>query len=136
MRGYFFRSALTGPENIAALMLHDQSSSHPEKSLEHTRLCPQSSEELARAVDLAFDYRGDVTVELKSGSLIEGYMFSRVSDHPEPFIELYLKGQMEKCVVKYAEIAGITFSGVDTALGTSWEAWIKKKKEEHQKKNL
>ena len=117
-------------------MSHDQSSSLPEKSLEHTRLCPQSSAELARAIDLAFDYRGDVTLELKTGSMIEGYLFSRILDHPEPFVEVYLKGQLEKCLIKYAEIAAIIFSGDDTALGKSWEAWIKKKKEEDRKKNL
>ena len=117
-------------------MSQDQPLPLPEHGLKHTRLCPQSPAEMKRAIDLAFDYRGDVTLELKTGAKIEGYLFSRTSDHPEPFMELYLKGQTEKCMIKYSELAAIVFSGEDTALGKSWESWIKKKKEEEQKKKL
>ena len=117
-------------------MSPDLEPSHTEQSLEHTRLCPGSPEELIRAIDLAFDYRGDITMELHGGASIEGYLFSRVSDHPDPFVEIYLKGQTEKRIVKYSEIAAVVFTGEDTAQGKSWEAWIKKKKEEEQIKRL
>jgi len=33
--------------------------------------------ELKDALEKAFDYRGDVTVELKDGSSVEGYIFDR-----------------------------------------------------------
>jgi len=115
-------------------MSQDQPVSNPEPSWERVRLCPQSPEELERAIDLAFDYRGDVTLELRGAPSIEGYLFSRKSDPPEPFVELYFKDQMEKRTVKYSEIAAVVFTGEDTAQGKSWEAWIKKKKEEGQKK--
>ena len=38
-----------------------------------------SDEDLRIALEKAFDYRGDVTVTLKDGSKIEGYIFDRVS---------------------------------------------------------
>lgn len=37
---------------------------------------PGSFSELAESVELAFDYRGDVTVSLKSGESIGGYLFN------------------------------------------------------------
>ena len=38
-----------------------------------------SEEDLRVALEKAFDYRGDVTVTLKNGSKIEGYIFDRVT---------------------------------------------------------
>ena len=38
-----------------------------------------SDEDLRRALETAFDYRGDVTITLKNGTQIEGYIFDRRS---------------------------------------------------------
>jgi hypothetical protein len=46
-------------------------------SLEGRVFQPASFAELAEAVELAFDYRGDVTVSLKSGESLFGYLFNR-----------------------------------------------------------
>ena len=111
-------------------MSHDQASSLPEKSLERTSIKPQTAAELFHAIDLAFDYRGDVTLELKSGESVIGYVFGRRSDDADPFVELYLDGKPEQCLIRYRDIETIHFSGEDTAIGKSWEAWIKKKQTE------
>ena len=111
-------------------MSHDQSSAPHEGSLEHTSIAPKTQAELCHAIDLAFDYRGDVTLGLKSGEPVVGYLYARRSDGPDPVVELYLDGKQEKCVVRYGDISTIHFSGEDTAVGKSWEAWLKKKQEE------
>ena len=37
----------------------------------------EQSAEIARALEDAFSYRGDVTIELDDGSSIDGYVFDR-----------------------------------------------------------
>ena len=58
-------------------MSQDQTSQHQEKDLQGSVMRPVSEQELCAAVDQAFDYRGDVTIELKSGESIVGYVFGR-----------------------------------------------------------
>ena len=108
-------------------------SQHSEKSLEGSVVRPNDARELAKAIDLALDYRGDITVELKSGECIEGYLFDRNADHGNAYIELFLAGTPDKQTIEYSTIAAIIFSGEDTASGKSWDAWIKKKREEENK---
>lgn len=84
-----------------------------------------------RALDLAFDYRGDVTLHTVDGRVIEGYVFDRRSDVPQPFVRILPKDSNERVRVNYAQIARLEFTGRDTAAGKSWETWIKKY---HEKK--
>ena len=81
-----------------------------------------SEEELREALEKAFDYRGDVTITLKNGSSIEGYIFDR--NHSQ--VRLFPKESTTKISIQYANIAGLAFTGRDTAAGKSWEAWVKK----------
>jgi hypothetical protein len=87
-----------------------------------------SDEELRTGLEKAFDYRGDVTITLKDGSKVEGYIFDRqpAPTLAESRVRLFPKDQDRKIAVSYADIAGLTFSGRDTAAGKSWEAWVKK----------
>ena len=87
-----------------------------------------SDEELRVALEKAFDYRGDVTITLKDGSSVEGYIFDRRSGTTlaDSCVRLFPKNENRKVAVSYSEIAGLTFSGKDTAAGKSWEAWVKK----------
>lgn len=96
-------------------------------SLEGRVFRPASSAELAEAVELAFDYRGDVTLELTSGESIVGYLFNRQAGGPDPSIELFLSDNPSPRRISYQSIATIAFTGEDTANGKSWEAWINKK---------
>ena len=103
---------------------------------EHSRLegrvfRPQTPAELAEAVELAFDYRGDVTLMLKSGEQIVGYLFNREASGPKPLLQIFpAPGGMRE--VLYADVASIAFSGEDTASGKSWEAWVTKKESERR----
>jgi len=87
-----------------------------------------SDDELRAGLEKAFDYRGDVTIALKNGSTIEGYIFDRQngSTLSDSKVRLFPKDRDQKIAISYADIAGLTFSGRDTAAGKSWEAWVKK----------
>jgi hypothetical protein len=88
-----------------------------------------SEEEVRGALEKAFDYRGDLTVTLKTGEKIEGYIFDRRSDAPrleECIVRMIPKDRAGKISIRYADIAGLSFTGKDTAAGKSFEAWVKK----------
>lgn len=87
-----------------------------------------SDEELREALEKAFDYRGDVTITLKNGSSVEGYIFDRRDGRTlqDSCVRLFPKDSPTKVSVSYANIAGLAFTGRDTAAGKSWEAWVKK----------
>ena len=99
-----------------------------------------SEEELRDALEKAFDYRGDVTVALKDGSKVEGYVFDRRTgvSLADSCVRLFPKPDSEKNAapgkrsIAYSEIAGLAFTGRDTAAGKSWEAWVKKYWEKKQ----
>ena len=103
-------------------MSNEQASSPSETSLEHTSVNPQTGAELFHAIDLAFDYRGDVTLGLKSGGSVGGYVFGRCYDETDGFVEVFLDGKQEPRVIRYRDIEAIHFSGEDTAIRKSWEA--------------
>jgi len=59
---------------------------------------------------------------------VEGYIFDRHSAATlqDSAIRLYPKNSDTKVTIPYADIAGLAFTGRDTAAGKSWEAWVKK----------
>jgi len=87
-----------------------------------------SDEEIRAALEKAFDYRGDVTMTLKSGERIEAYIFNRQSGArlAESFVQYFTPGANNKRKVSYAEIARLEFTGKDRAAGKHWEDWVKK----------
>src|SRR5438067_6524460 len=87
-----------------------------------------SEAEIAQALEKAFDYRGDVTITLKNGSKLEGYIFDRRPGHglSDSTVRLYQKDSDQKLSISYADIAALAFTGRDTAAGRGWEAWVRK----------
>ena len=87
-----------------------------------------NEDELREALEKAFDYRGDVTITLKNGTKVEGYIFDRVTGHTlsTSFVRLLPKDSNQRMKISYMEIAALAFTGRDTAAGKSWEAWVKK----------
>ncbi len=86
-----------------------------------------SDKEIREALEKAFDYRGDLTITLKNGQKIEGYVFDRRSDGAtlaDCYVRVMIKGAKSK--IAYSEIAALAFTGKDTAAGKSFEAWVKK----------
>jgi hypothetical protein len=91
-----------------------------------------SEDEIRTAFEKAFDYRGDLTVTLKSGEKIEGYIFDRKNDGPtlsDCMVRMMPKGRPDKVRIAYSEIAALAFTGKDTAAGKSFAAWVKKYRE-------
>lgn len=104
------------------------------QSLEGQRLIPTGPEDRRKIIELAFDYRGDVTLELRSGSHLEGYVFDRNHHGPEPYLKIFPKEGTEARRVPFEEIVAIAFSGEDTAFGKSWEDWHRKMQKMASKK--
>ncbi len=90
-----------------------------------------TDEEIRLALEKAFDYRGDVTITLKDGTTIEGYIFDRRTGKTlaESSVRLFPKDRDEKVAVNYSDIARLAFTGKDTAAGKSFETWVKKYQE-------
>lgn len=101
-------------------------------SLEGREFRPASFDEVAEAVELAFDYRGDVTLSLKSGEALSGYLFNRHIAGTESCLELFPAENPNAKRVRYDEIVAIAFTGEDTASGKSWEVWTAKKESERR----
>jgi hypothetical protein len=88
-----------------------------------------SEEEIRAAFEKAFDYRGDLTITLKNGQKIEGYIFDRKNDGPtlaDCVVRVLPKNRPDKLKIAYSEIAALAFTGKDTAAGKSFAAWVKK----------
>ena len=84
--------------------------------------------DIRAVIEKAFDYRGDVTVSRKDGSQITGYLFDRRagSSLVNSVIRLMLPDTNDRPAISYSDIAGLAFTGRDTAAGKSYEAWVKK----------
>lgn len=84
--------------------------------------------EIRGALEQAFDYRGDVTITLKTGLKIEGYVYDRqpAATMHKAVVRVMPKDSSERVSIPYSEIAALAFSGRDTAAGKSWEAWVRK----------
>lgn len=83
---------------------------------------------IREALEQAFDYRGDVTITRKNGTVIEGYIFDRKSGKSlyDSVVRILPKDSNQRQSIPYADIAALVFSGRDTAAGKSWEAWVRK----------
>ena len=84
-------------------------------------------EVLRQALEKAFDYRGDVTLTLKSGECVEAYIFNRHTGATlaDSFVQYFTPSAPDKRKAGYADIARIEFTGKDRAAGKHWEDWVK-----------
>lgn len=87
-----------------------------------------SEQETREALEKAFDYRGDVTLTLKDGNVVHGYVFDRRpgATLAESAVRVIPAGERTKVSVSYADIAALAFTGRDNAAGKTFEAWIRK----------
>ena len=93
----------------------------PRPTLKGTEVA--APDQLAAAIEQAFDYRGDVTMSLKNGERLEGYIFDRVLARSTMRI---MTPAGQKITVRYSDVVQLSFTGRDMADGRSWEAWVKK----------
>ncbi len=95
-----------------------------------------SEAEVRDALEKAFDYRGDVTITRKDGSVVEGYLYDRrtgpsLIDSVVRLIPTPPKGTtagsaVQRVNIAYGDVAALKFSGRDTAAGKTFDAWVKK----------
>jgi hypothetical protein len=75
--------------------------------------------DLERQIEAAFDYRGHVTITLKSGERVVGYMYNRQFVHPQlrepPFLEMFLAGSGERRKFSLDGIDAVALTGKDYA---------------------
>lgn len=83
---------------------------------------------IREALEKAFDYRGDVTITKKDGTVVEGYIFDRkpAKTLRDSLVRVLPRDSNQRQSISYADIAALVFSGRDTAAGKSWEAWVRK----------
>jgi transcriptional antiterminator Rof (Rho-off) len=87
-----------------------------------------SDTEIRDALEKAFDYRGDVTLTLKDGRVIQGYVFDRRSGATlaESAVRIIPASERTRLTISYSEIAALAFTGRDNAAGKTFDAWIRK----------
>jgi len=85
---------------------------------------------LERVVDLAFDYRGEVTIEKTDGTQMVGYLFNRNSTVPNPYVQLFDRKGDGPFNIPYADIRRVRFTGRDAAAGKSYETWKRRREVE------
>jgi hypothetical protein len=85
-----------------------------------------TDEDLKNALEKAFDFRGDVTITLKSGEKMEAYIFNRQTGASlaDSFVQYFAPNAPEKRKLSYDQIARLEF-GKDRAAGKHWEDWVK-----------
>ncbi len=87
-----------------------------------------SDAEIRQALEKAFDYRGDVTLTLKDGNVVHGYIFDRRTgtNLQDSAVRVMPSDQRTKLTISYAEIAALAFTGRDNAAGKTFDAWVRK----------
>ena len=95
-----------------------------------------SEAEVREALEKAFDYRGDITITLRDGSSVDGYLYDRrtgktLADSVIRLMPTPSKGTPAgttppRLNIPYSDVAALSFSGRDTAAGKTFEAWVKK----------
>lgn len=87
-----------------------------------------NEDEMRQALEKAFDYRGDVTLTLKDGRVIHGYVFDRRTGATlaDSAVRVMPSEDRTKLTIPYTEIAALAFTGRDNAAGKTFEAWIRK----------
>jgi len=75
--------------------------------------------ELLEQIEKAYDYRGHVTIRLKEGDPVEGFVYNRVLKSEKipdgDYLDLYRKNSEEKVRFHFDQIESIELSGKNHA---------------------
>jgi len=115
-RAVFFGPRSGLPE--AALAVSASKPSDVPQSPSRGGLTDLANSESLRA---AFDYRGDVTLSLREGGCVEGFVANLTPSE----LELWHRGKTSTQTIALDRIESVEFSGRDTADGRSYETWRK-----------
>ncbi len=80
-----------------------------------------SGADIARLVERAFHYRGDVTVKMADGSEVTGYLFNRGRGASGSSAQLFEAETGREVSMSYCSIADVLFTGRDAASGKHFE---------------
>ncbi len=85
------------------------------------------------ALQNAFDYRGDVTLDLQDGSHLVGFVF--LYNESGDQIQLFVPQGKDSVpqTIPASRVVRVRFTGEDTAFGKSWDDWTAKAEKERQK---
>ncbi|MBV9675940.1 MAG: hypothetical protein JO185_06380 [Acidobacteriaceae bacterium] len=88
----------------------------------------ESEEMIREALEKAFDYRGDIRITRKDGSVVDGYLYDRRNGKTlaDSLVRLLPADGSPRVNIPYSDIAALKFSDRDPAAGKSWEAWVRK----------
>lgn len=84
------------------------------------------SAQLQAEIDKAFDYRGHVTVALKDGSSVVGFLYNR--DFARGYVDLMIKDSDERRRLEISQLSSVALTGEDFAAGKSFEDYQNKLK--------
>jgi hypothetical protein len=87
-----------------------------------------SEHDVRSALEKAFDYRGDVAITRKDGTVVEGYVYDRRPGRTlsDSLVRILPRNGSPRLSIPYSDIARLVFSERDPATGRSWEAWVRK----------
>lgn len=82
----------------------------------------------AGAIELAFDYRGDVTIVRGNGGELTGYVADRRRGASEAgsIIRVMPADGGPRIEVPWSDVRAIRFSGRDPAAGRSFDTWVRR----------
>lgn len=88
----------------------------------------ESEEMIREALEKAFDYRGDIRITRKDGSVVDGYLYDRRHGKTlaDSLVRLLPADGSPRVNIPYSDVAALKFSDRDPAAGKSWEAWVRK----------
>lgn len=112
--------------------VHDAAGTGSAERLQGSALRLETHDEIRAAFEKAFDYRGDVTLTLRDGEKIDGYIFDRrAPDGPisHCVARVLLKGGGARRTVSYGDVVSLEFSGRDMAEGKNFAAWLMRYRE-------
>ncbi|MFM1832702.1 MAG: hypothetical protein RLZZ461_1018 [Planctomycetota bacterium] len=82
---------------------------------------------LRHAIADAFDYRGDVTIVLHDGSVVDGFIFDHRNEITfESSSFRILTPQGRRLTVEFPRLREIRFTGRDAAAGRTWANWVRR----------
>ncbi|MDE2510385.1 MAG: hypothetical protein KGL74_04625 [Elusimicrobia bacterium] len=76
------------------------------------------SKEVAAQIEIAYDYRGHVTLTLNDGTAVEGFLFNREVTplKGEPYVEILRKDSDERLRFAAKDVKSVTLTGKDFAV--------------------
>lgn len=83
-------------------------------------------EQRRRAVEIAFDFRGDVTIETRDGRTIEGFVYDRKIKGEQLAVRIMPRDGSPRVTLPAEQISRLVCDQRDPAAGRSFETWVKK----------